>query len=343
MVRLVDIAKELNLNVSVVSRALNPNPDPCAVVKDETRELVRQTAKRMGYRPNRQASFLKKGGDATMLCYLPGAADRLVADLMFGISEAAAKEGFPLMFFNGGNSDDFKKFLTEAMQTKHSGLITYPPQKMDESTRVVFEKYLLNGGKILMLNSFSNIPANAAVKAYENVVHLDIDDAYGSGLAIRKLVELGCEYIRFFKPAFTQRIQGVLETAEALQLDCAELDWEELRELVMKNKKVGIFAFRDTDALNTVTRLLINNYKVGEEVLVIGFDDQVQCAWAEPSVRSIHQPTRQEGRRAVEKMINMIFGKKEENETIKPYLVVRESTGSKRLEHAVENTGSIVY
>ena len=120
MVRLIDIANELNLNVSVVSRALNPNPDSNAVVKEETRELVRTTAKKLGYRPNRQASFLKKGGDATLMCYLPGTADRLIADLMFGISEAAAKEGFPITFFNGANSDDFKKFLSEAMPSRPS-------------------------------------------------------------------------------------------------------------------------------------------------------------------------------------------------------------------------------
>ena len=342
MVRLVDIAKELNLNVSVVSRALNPNPDSNAVVKEETRELVRQTAKRLGYRPNRQASFLKKGGDATLLCYLPGAADRLVADLMFGISEAAAREGFPLIFFNGANSDDFCKFLEDALQTKHSGLITYPPHKMDKKAVDAFEKYLAGGGKVLMLNAVSNMPANTFLKEYENVVHLDIDDAYGSGLAIRKLAELGCKYIRYSTPAFKQRIQGMTDAAEALQIDCAELDWNELQELAGKNEKVGIFAFRDTAALNIVTRLLINKYKVGEDVLVIGFDDQVQCVWAEPSVSSIHQPTRQEGRRAVEKMINMIFGRKEKNETIKPYLVLRESTGSKRKDPTVETTENIV-
>ena len=62
MVRLIDIANELDLNVSVVSRALNPAPDKHAVIKAETRELIRTTAAQMGYRPNRQAAFLKKRG-----------------------------------------------------------------------------------------------------------------------------------------------------------------------------------------------------------------------------------------------------------------------------------------
>lgn len=343
MVRLIDIAKELNLNVSVVSRALNPNPDPSAVVKEETRELVRQTAKRLGYRPNRQASFLKKGGDATLLCYLPGAADRLVADLMFGISEAAAREGFPITFFNGANSDDFKKFLTDAMHTKHSGLITYPTQKMDESTREIFEQYLSHGGKVLMLNVVSNIAARDFIKSYDNVVHLDIDDAYGSELAVRYLTKLDCSCIRYMGPSFHMRVQGMRDAAAELNMDCRGFDMDELRSLVSSGKKVGIFSLRDADALNLISRLLVEKYNIGKEVFVIGFDDQIQCAWAEPSLSSIHQPTRSEGRRAVEKMINMIFGKKEENETIKPYLILRESTGGRRSDPACHDADMIVY
>lgn len=343
MVRLIDIANELNLNVSVVSRALNPNPDSNAVVKEETRELVRATAKKLGYRPNRQASFLKKGGDATLMCYLPGTADRLIADLMFGISEAAAKEGFPITFFNGANSDDFKKFLSEAMQTKHSGLITYPPHKMDESTRTVFEEYLSHGGKVLMLNAVSNISSGDFMKNYDNAVHLDIDDAYGSALAVRNLVENGCDCIRYFGPLYKKRMNGIFETAAEFALDCKEFDWNELEKFVAAKVKVGIFATRDVDALNILARAAAKGYDIGREVCIIGFDNQIQTVWSEPSLSSVHQPTREEGRRAVEKMINMIFGKKEENETIKPYLMVRESSGGSRPAPADFTTESIIY
>ncbi|HPY89608.1 MAG TPA: LacI family DNA-binding transcriptional regulator, partial [Lentisphaeria bacterium] len=64
VVNLVDIAREVGLDVSVVSRALNPGRVPHPV-KKETRELILATAKRLGYRPNRQAAFLKKGSAAT--------------------------------------------------------------------------------------------------------------------------------------------------------------------------------------------------------------------------------------------------------------------------------------
>ena len=50
-----NIAKELNLSFSTVSRALNNHPD----IKEKTKELVRKKAKELGYRPNYFARNLK--------------------------------------------------------------------------------------------------------------------------------------------------------------------------------------------------------------------------------------------------------------------------------------------
>ena len=44
-----------------------------------------------------------------------------------------------------------------------------------------------------------------------------------------------------------------------------------------------------------------------------------------------------------QRALNMIFGKKEENETIKPYLMVRESSGGSRPAPADFTTESIIY
>lgn len=343
MVRLVDIANELQLNVSVVSRALNPAPDRHAVIKAETRELIRSTAAKMGYRPNRQAAFLKKGGDATLLCYLPGTADRLVADLMFGISEAAAREGFPLTFFNGNNSNDFCKFLEQAANNAHSGLLTYPPGKMDDATRRAFEKYLEQGGKALMLNAVSNALQDKTIFDHANLVRLDVDDAYGSALAAEHLYRQECCCVRYHTNYLPLRADSFVNRSMALGMDCAVLDFNELPKLVEKHQKVGIFATRDADGFNILNRLSGMGLQIGKNVLLVSFDDHNQCCLSVPSLSSVHQPTREEGRRAVEKLINMIFGKSEADETIKPYLMVRESTGGNRPEPGIRASETIIY
>ncbi len=52
-----DIAKELNIAVATVSRALNDHP----AVKDTTRRAVQQVAKKLNYHPNKIASSLRLG------------------------------------------------------------------------------------------------------------------------------------------------------------------------------------------------------------------------------------------------------------------------------------------
>ena len=126
-------------------------------------------------------------------------------------------------------------------------------------------------------------------------------------------------------------------------MDCAPLDWDELPELVKKHSPVGIFATRDADGFNILNRLTAMNIKIGSEVHLVSFDDHNQCVFSIPSLSSVHQPTREECRRAVEKLINMIFGKKEADETIKPYLMVRESSGGNRPTPGVLASETIIY
>lgn len=57
MATLKDISRELGISVTTVSRALNGYPE----VGAKTRKLVKETAERMGYRPNRTAQRLVTG------------------------------------------------------------------------------------------------------------------------------------------------------------------------------------------------------------------------------------------------------------------------------------------
>ena len=130
MVSLSDIARDVKLNVSVVSRALSPNPQQNAKVKPETRERILQTAQRLNYVPNRQASFMGRKGNATIFCFMPLTSDRLTADLMYGISEAARRENFPVTFFQGSVCEDFRKFFSGLDDSTHSGVISFPSQAL---------------------------------------------------------------------------------------------------------------------------------------------------------------------------------------------------------------------
>ena len=55
MISIKDIAGECGVSIATVSKALNNHKD----VSEATKQLVRDTAKRLGYLPNSQARALK--------------------------------------------------------------------------------------------------------------------------------------------------------------------------------------------------------------------------------------------------------------------------------------------
>lgn len=347
MVSLADIAKEVNLNVSVVSRALNPNPDRHAVVKEETRRLIRETAARMNYCPNRQASFIGKKSCATIFCFMPNTADRLTADLMFGITEAAGRENFPVNFFYGGQHEDFHNFIDNMERRLHSGLLTYPAFALSENIRNWLRSYHEKRNTIILLNAPSNLPLAGLESEYRDITQVYIDDFYGGQLAARHLLERGCKkfYFTYLKPSpYHARRNGFASIIENAGFEIKILDGEEdYRALEKTRVKTGIYADRDVHALNVLIMLARHGIIPGERILLVGNDDKQQSRFAIPTLTTVHQPMRQEGAFAVKKLINMIFNGKEETEVLKPYLIVRESTGGKYHDPYDPSEEEIIY
>ncbi|OQA85248.1 MAG: Catabolite control protein A [Lentisphaerae bacterium ADurb.Bin242] len=330
MANLSEIAAKLNLNVSVVSRALNPNPDKNAVVRKETCDLIRRTAQEMGYRPNRQASFLKKGKSPTILCFLPDVPNDLIADLMFGISETACHENFPVNFLFGSKPEDFGRFLKEAENAGHSGILSYPPQKMPEEIRREAEAYTARGGKMLFLNVTSNTPGFGELpEEFKKTPQLNIDDYYGCSLVAKHFLDQGCEEFYWYNPESSYlKARAAGFSMPLLKAGCSvrELDESVLEKVFENKKRTGIFAIHDGFALHLFQRMLKSGVIPGNRILLAGFNDLRFCAQLKPGLTTVHQPMRQEGMTAVQKLIRMIFGGKEKNETLKPYLVIRAST-----------------
>ena len=78
-----DIAHELFVSVSTVSRALNNDPS----IRKETREKIQATAKSMGYVPNPVATNLKFGRTKTIGVIVPEMSTPYAALVIDGIQD----------------------------------------------------------------------------------------------------------------------------------------------------------------------------------------------------------------------------------------------------------------
>ena len=91
-----DVARESGVNVSTVSRALNGGYG----VHSETRQLVRDVAERLRYRPNRVARGLVTGRAHTLGLVVSDIRNLFFAEVARGAEDAAYRAGYDLVLCN---------------------------------------------------------------------------------------------------------------------------------------------------------------------------------------------------------------------------------------------------
>ncbi len=84
-----DLAEQLNISVSTVSRALKNNPE----ISEQTREAVQRLAKKLGYRPNPIAVALKTHKSNTIGVIVPQIVNTFFATVVRAIEEVADRHG----------------------------------------------------------------------------------------------------------------------------------------------------------------------------------------------------------------------------------------------------------
>ena len=88
-----DIARELGISVSTVSRALQNHPD----ISDRTKEMVQACAKQLNYKPNLMASNLRTSKNTTIGVVMPELNHHFFASILDGIEQTANEAGYHIV------------------------------------------------------------------------------------------------------------------------------------------------------------------------------------------------------------------------------------------------------
>ncbi|MBU2652454.1 MAG: LacI family transcriptional regulator [Bacteroidetes bacterium] len=338
MSTLKEIAKAAGVSVSVASRALNPQPDKNARVSEETRLHVEKIAKKMGYRHNRAAEFLKRGKAPVIGVFLPETPNKLIAEMTFGISEQAEEEGFPLGFRFGLSIKRYRDFMESTSDSRHCGIISYPYHNLGAEVNGIMEKFLQRGGKSVFISDAYTV---------KDAVTVSIDDLEGGRIAGRHLLQKNCRSYYFFgsynasapKPLAPETaLHGYALTRKRGYEEVIAESGQKVQWITDPNRAIdkilhssatklpcGIFCSADMNALHLYGCLTNTPLVIGRDVYVIGYDDLYLTPYLNPPLTTINQPMRELGKVAVTKIIRMIYGKEESSTVIPPRLVVRES------------------
>jgi len=329
-----DIARELSITASTVSRALNDHPR----ISDATKKVVLQVAKRMGYQPHRIAAALRNGRSNIIGVIIPRADRNFFGSIVRGIEEMANTANYQVMICQTYEDPVKEAAAVRALLNSRVDGILASLSKGTED----FSHYqqVKQEGIPLVLFDRSNDQLG--------VSHVIIDDYLAGYKATDHLIRQGCKRIAHFTNIqkiniYKERLRGYktaledhgiapddkLIIASNLQLQDGRESMEAL--LNSGNRPDGVFSASDLGAMGALQILKERNIRVPQDVALVGFSNEPFTLFSDPPLTSIDQHCARMGNMASEIFLEEIRAGKEETFIPKkivlmPELVVRGSS-----------------
>jgi len=326
-----DIAQELNLNFSSVSRALNNKPG----VSEETRKLVVDTAKRMGYKPNVIARGLVSSITKTIGVIIPDIQNPVFGDLTTAIIETANESEYDV-FLCITNWDHEKEadYIQTVQQKQVDGIIIKSVQDghsellVDAQVPVVgFESWSGN-------NQFSSVSTDNKKGGYIAGLHL-IESGYKNTAIVSGPIN---------STASINRRQGFMKACAEnnMNVDTSLIyygdynikgGYQIAKKVLKEHPDVDSFyACNDVMAIGVLQCLEENGIKPGKEIGVIGFDNIKMAGLPQIRLSTVKQPKNSIGRILTKVLLDEIHNKQEDIQNIpqrillEPELIIRDTT-----------------
>ena len=112
-VKIKDLAKELNLSVATISKALKDSHE----ISPETKQRVLELAKKLSYTPNPYASSLRKRSSKTIAVVLPEVADSFFSLAINGIESVAHDKGYHVLIYLTHESFEREEAILKEFQS----------------------------------------------------------------------------------------------------------------------------------------------------------------------------------------------------------------------------------
>ncbi|MCB4806810.1 LacI family transcriptional regulator [Tamlana sp. 62-3] len=335
---LKDIAEQLNLSVTTVSKALKGYPD----VSKKTRAMVKELAKTLNYKPNTFAVNLRTKESKTIGLIIPVIVHHFFSNVIRGIVAQAEKKGYLVIILQSNESYELeKKQLDLLISQRVDGIIISLANGTADFSHI---NAIIAQDKPLVM--FDKI---AKVVQCSKVI---IDDRKAAYMATQHLIDTGCKRIAHFRGALLPQnsIDRFLGYKKALIdngftydpslvyiCECGDMSFEEgqknAKQLLEDHNDVdGIFINTDLVAIGAMTEFSKRGVKIPEDISIVGFSNWFMSSVISPSLTTIDQPGYDMGKSAFKQLFKEIKAKKKNTAftpktvTLETALVKRDST-----------------
>lgn len=310
-VTIKDIAKQLCVSASTVSRALQGHPD----ISEETKRLVNELAAHLKYQPNAVALSLKHQRTRIIGVIIPEIVHYFFSSVISGIEDVAYNAGFNVIICQSNEKYDreVSNVKTLLAQRVDGILVSISKETID------FQHLLNIVSHNLPLVFFDRIAPG--IKADQVIIN-DCEAAYQ---ATKHMIDQGRKRIAHFAGPQNliigqQRKEGYLKAIQEANLAAdqrliVEADnFEKAQQAIMSfiSQSIipdGIFAVNDITAIGAMKAIQKQGYKVPEDIALVGFSDGRFSGITEPSLSSVDQHGYEMGITATELLLKRILEK----------------------------------
>ena len=318
-VTIKDIAKELVVSVSTVSRALNMDHN----IREETRKKILDTAKKMGYSPNPVATNLKYGHTRTIGVIVPEMTTPYAAKVIDGIQSVCYPKNYKVIIASSSEDAEKERRSIETMKRFMADGIIICRCNYHKNTDI-FEKLIADGVPLVF---YDRIPHDLEAP------QVIMDDETKAFFLVEHLLRAGRRRIAYISASYDIVYNTVLRLAgyrEALKKYDIEYDPQIVIQTEGLNYSDGaaavdrllsadidaIFAFTDTLAIGAMNRLKSVGRRIPEDIAVAGFSGTELSTIVSPQLTTVEPQQFEMGQRAAELVIAHIENKSNAKEKV---------------------------
>lgn len=335
-VTLKQIAKELDVSISTVSKSLRDSSE----ISEDTRKKVQAFAKLYNYKPNNIALSLKNRKSKTICIIIPEIIHHFFATVISGVEHVANKKGYNVIVCLSDESFD-KEVINMEMLANGSidGFIMSLSKETQQKRDFHHITEVINQGMpVVMFDRITNdILCDKVI----------IDDNLAAFNATQFLIDKGIKKIALlttidYVSVGKLRTEGYIKALQnndisvdenlILKIEDTDNFESSIEALILNYDIEAIFAVNEifaVTAIKTATRL---GKIVPNDLSIIGFTDGIISKYSSPSITTVGQNGVKMGEKAAIMLIEKLeiveedYEEQYKTEVIETELIEREST-----------------
>lgn len=334
---LEDIARQVGVSRSTVSRVVNESPNVSPEVRKRVMKVIQQT----GYQPNAVARSLASQHSRMIGLVLPQSVSSFFTDPFFphltqGIAYGCNNHDLTLSLFLVGNKEDEEKI--------------YPRI----SRRGLLDGILVQAGqpedRLIEHLTRSSVPCVIIGRPFDpdGVNYIDVDNVIGAVKATWHLINLGYKRIGTItgthgSTVTIDRYEGYrraliesgreVDDSLVVEGNFSEISGYHAMKKLLDSHPDAVFAASDIMAVGAMQAVREVGLRIPEDVAFVSYDDIPAASTTNPKLTTVHQPITRFGIKAVELLMDVIENgtKPSRRIILDTEIIIRESCGAKKI------------